>query len=96
MAMHEALCVCILHLVLPKKGRRALILRADQVIPCIRSHGREDRRDRIMFSAALCPSLFRVALVYRGSRWYSAKDGQLCSLLCLHFCAEVHRAVQTL
>lgn len=63
---------CMWHF--PKKGRRALILRADQVILCVRSSGTEDGRGWMMTLQPCTSSLFHAALVYKRPRWYSAKD----------------------
>lgn len=77
----EALCVCVLHVALPKKGSRAFSLGADQVILCIRSSGREDRHDWMMSLQLCTSSLLHAALAYKRSCCYSAKDGHTSALL---------------
>lgn len=42
------LCACVLHMALPKRGRRALVLRAHQVVFCIRPSRKEDVHDWMM------------------------------------------------
>lgn len=59
----EALCACVLHVALPKKGRRALVLRAQQVILCIRPSRREDVHDWMMSLQPCTSSPFHASLI---------------------------------